>query len=84
MQRIDLIFHERDQRRHDECDAVENHRRQLIAERLAAAGRHDDDSVFAFEDRADHFALAFAKVFEAEVLAERSNCIRERVHAASL
>jgi hypothetical protein len=53
----------------------------LITQRLAAAGRHHDDRIFTFEDLADHFALAFAKVHEAEELSERSDGIRERVHA---
>jgi hypothetical protein len=56
----------------------------LVAERLAAAGRHHDDRVFAFEDRADHFALAFAKVFEAEVLASEATASVSECMRASL
>lgn len=78
---VHLIFHEGDQWRHDECDSVEDHRGQLITERLTAAGRHYDDRIFAFENRSNHLALAFTKVLEAKVLLERSDCIRERVHA---
>ena len=75
-----MILHEGDQRRHDECDSVEDHRRQLVAERLAAARGHDDDGVFAREDRLNYFMLAFAEVVEAKVLAQRSDCVCERVH----
>src|ERR1044071_1167498 len=81
-ERVYLILHERDQRRHYQRDAVENHRGQLVAQRLATAGRHHDDGIFAFQDRADYFALAFAEILAAEVFLKRSNCIRERVHAS--
>jgi hypothetical protein len=47
----------------------------LVAQRFAAARGHDDDDVFARQDRLDHFMLAFAEVVEAEVLAQRSYCV---------
>ena len=65
---VNLILHQRDQRRDNERDAIADHRRQLITERLAASGRHDDDRVFAFQNGCNHFALAFAKVVKPEVL----------------
>ena len=42
---IDLVFHQRDQRRNDQRQAVERHGRQLVAEALSAAGRHDAEAV---------------------------------------
>jgi hypothetical protein len=47
----------------------------LITERLATAGRHHDDDVFAREDRFDHFTLAFAEVVEAEMRAKGSGSV---------
>ena len=46
-QRFDLILHERDQRRDDQGEAVKDQRRDLIAQRFAAAGGHQDQRVGA-------------------------------------
>ncbi len=81
LKRINLIFHQRDEWRDYECRSIEDHRRELIAQRLAASGWHDDNSIFAFQNRSNHIALAFAKVVEAEVLSQRRDCIFKRVHA---
>jgi hypothetical protein len=44
-QRRDLIGHQRDQRRHHHTDPGPKDRRDLVADRLAAAGRHQDDRI---------------------------------------
>ncbi len=44
-QRVDLVLHERDQRRDDHAGAVSHQRGDLVAQRLAAAGRHQRDRV---------------------------------------
>jgi hypothetical protein len=49
--------HQRDQRRHDDGEAVANKRRKLVAQRLAAAGRHHREHVAAVEDRRDDVGL---------------------------
>jgi hypothetical protein len=64
---IDLIFHKRDKRRNYNRNALDHQSRQLIAERLAAAGRHDDDGVATRQNGIYDFGLAFAKVGEAEM-----------------
>ena len=46
-ERVDLILHQRDQRRHDDADARPHERGDLVAERLAAAGRHQHERVAA-------------------------------------
>ena len=46
-QEVDLILHQRDQRRNDDCEAGPHERRQLVAERLTAAGRHQREHVAA-------------------------------------
>ena len=43
---------------------------QLVAEALAAAGRHDAKDVAACEDLLDHLALAGPKLLEPEPLVE--------------
>ena len=52
-QRVDLILHQRDQRRHDDAGAGPDERRDLVAQRLAAAGRHQRQHVAAGEQRLD-------------------------------
>ena len=71
-QRADLVAHQRDQRRDDEGDAGAGQRRELVAERLAAAGRHDREDVAAGLDRGDDLLLAGAEVGEAEDPAEQA------------
>ena len=44
-QRLHLVPHQRDQRRHHHAHALPHHGRDLVAERLAAAGRHEDEAV---------------------------------------
>ena len=46
---VDLVLHEGDERRHHDGDAIAYHGRQLVAETLTAAGRHDDKGVVAIE-----------------------------------
>jgi hypothetical protein len=62
---VDLVFHQRDEGRDDErhpsARAISHQRRRLEAERLAAAGRQDDDRVAAREDRVHRFALQRSK-----------------------
>jgi hypothetical protein len=61
IQLVDLILHQRDQRRHDQRDAGQHHRRQLIAERLARSRRHHRQHVAAAEHRRDDLFLSLAK-----------------------
>jgi len=56
-----LIFHQRDERRHDERQAIPHERGRLEAERLAAAGREYDDRVAAGENRVHRLALQRTK-----------------------
>ena len=66
-----LVAHERDQGRHHHGQVVTQQRRQLIAKRLAAAGRHDGEHIGAPHDRLDDGALAGTEVREPEGRAER-------------
>ncbi len=63
---VDLILHQRDQRRDDDGDAVEQQGRQLIAEALAGAGGKDGERRAAGEERVDDALLARAEGAEAE------------------
>ena len=83
-QGIHLVLHQRNQWGDNHCRAIQHHRRQLIAERLAAAGGHDHHGVFAFEDCLDHFALTFAEVIESKMCAQRCEGISKRMHSESL
>ena len=79
-----LIAHQRDERRHHDGEAVTNERRQLIAQRLAAAGRHHRQHVATVENGADDIALPRPKGLEAEGLVKRALCRREVGHVSSL
>ena len=57
-QEVDLVLHQRDQRRDDQRHAVEQQRRQLVAERLAAAGREHRQRAAPGQQRLDHLGLA--------------------------
>ena len=46
-QLADLIAHERNQRRHDHGESAPHDGRQLVAQRLAAAGGHDGEDILA-------------------------------------
>jgi hypothetical protein len=57
-ERVDLILHQRDQRRDDDGEAaVVREGGNLKAERLAAAGRQDDERIAAGENRIHRLAL---------------------------
>ena len=63
---VDLILHQRDQRRDDDRHAVEQQRGQLVAEALARAGREDRERGAAGEQRLDDLLLAGAELCVAE------------------
>jgi hypothetical protein len=46
-QRVDLVLHQRDQRRHDDAAAGAQQRRDLVAQGLAAARGHEHQGVAA-------------------------------------
>ena len=69
-ERVHLILHQRDQRRHDERQAVADQRRRLEAQRLAAARRQHEQRVAAGDDRVHGFALQRTKRGVAPVLLE--------------
>ncbi len=60
-QRRDLVLHQRDQRRHHDADALAGtlaqQRRNLVAQRLAAAGRHQHQAIAARRDMVDDLTL---------------------------
>ena len=69
-QRVDLVLHQRDQRRDDDADPGPQQRRQLIAQRFAAAGRHQHDRIAAGHDMLDDRLLLAAKAGIAEDAAQ--------------
>ena len=56
-QAVDLILHQRDERRDDQREPWTHQRRGLEAERLAAAGGKHDDRIPVVEDRLHRLAL---------------------------
>jgi len=52
-----LVLHQRDQRADDDRQVVGGEPRQLVAEALAAAGRHHDQRIAAFQGRDDRLSL---------------------------
>ena len=70
LERLDLVLHERDERRDDEREVVAQQRGELVAERLAGAGGHDHEQVAVSQRGVDRLGLAGPEGAEAEVLAQ--------------
>ena len=62
----DLVAHQRNQRRDHDAAALAQQRRQLIAQRFAAAGRHQHQAIAAACDMPDDLFLRAAKAGQAE------------------
>ncbi len=77
---LHLVAHQRDQRRDDDGERAVDDRRQLVAHRLAAAGRHDGEHVLAGEHGGDDLGLAGAEIVVAE---DRIRAPRARLAALS-
>ena len=79
-ERIALIAHQRDERRDDDREPVERQPWQLVAERLARAGRHHDERVAAGEGRLDGLLLPGAE----RLVPEQALQMCGRVHPGNL
>ena len=75
-QRIDLIFHECDERRDDDGKPGSQERRQLIAQRLATAGRQQRKDVPASQRVGDDLLLQRPKAVVAKEALERRSQIQ--------
>ena len=69
-QRLDLVVHQRDERRDDERQVVADQRGQLVAERLARARRHHDQRIAVLHRRRDRLGLPGAELLEPEDAAQ--------------
>ena len=77
-QRIDLVLHQRDEGRDDHRDAVAEQGRDLIAQRLAAAGRHDHQAIAAARDVIDdRFLLASKRAVSEDAI---EHLVRRPMH----
>ncbi len=65
-QGVDLILHERDERRDDDARSGAHERGNLVAQRLAATGRHEHERVAAGDDVIDDLPLAVTERLVAE------------------
>ena len=70
-QRVDLVLHQGDERRDHDARAGPEHRRQLVAERLASAGGHEHEGVAAGHEVRDDLLLVGAERVEAEDVAQQ-------------
>ena len=68
-----LVAHQRDQRRHHHGEAAAHDRGQLIAQRLARAGRHDGEDVAPVEDCLDDLGLPGPEARKTEGGAQRGS-----------
>ncbi len=75
-----LVAHQRDQRRDHDRQAVAQQRRQLIAQRLAAAGGHHREHVAAGQDGIDDLTLAGPELGKAEHSAQQVPGVGEVRH----
>ena len=67
---VDLVLHQRDQRRDDDGATRAQQRRNLVAEALAAAGRHQHQGVAATGNVGNDFGLLAAEGGVAENIAQ--------------
>ena len=70
----DLIAHERNKRRDDQRDPRQHQRRNLIAQRLTRARRHDGHHIAARQDRRYNTFLSRTKAVIAEHIRKRLSC----------
>jgi hypothetical protein len=56
---LELILHERDERRDDDNCPVQKHRRQLVAQRLAATGGQESQGITPSQHVLDELALSW-------------------------
>ena len=68
---VELILHQRDQGAEDERRRRPQHRRELVGERLAGAGRHQRERVAAVDGRTNDGLLAGPEVLESEQPCQR-------------
>ena len=77
-QGVDLVGHERDQRRDDHggplAVAAGDQRGDLVAERLSSAGGQEHDGVLTLDQRLDGGFLAMAELWVAEDLFQNALC----------
>ena len=80
LQRIHLVFHQRDQRRNHQRQPRPRHRRQLVAQRLAAPGGHQRKTIPPRHHRPDDFLLQRQKFVVSETgfqqFAHTAHCSR--------
>ena len=72
LERLDLVLHQRDERRHDQRQVRAHERGQLVAERLARAGGHHHEHVAVRQRRPDRVGLPGPERGEAEQLVQRT------------
>ncbi len=83
LQCIHLVFHQRDQRRHHDSDSRPVQGRQLVAQRLAAAGGHQHEGIAAADEVLDDVPLVGAETVETEHPAQGGvDVVRDRGGAA--
>ena len=83
LQRIDLIFHQRNQRRHDNRKPIAHQSGQLKTERLAATGRHQHKHIPPGERIANDLLLQRPELVVAEMLFERADQIHSSKRTTS-
>lgn len=72
VQRVDLIAHQRDQRRDDDGRSRQNRGRNLIAYGFSGPGGHDAEDVMPGENVVDHTGLPRTERFVSEISFQRS------------
>src|SRR5438132_10704010 len=70
LQRVHLVFHQRNEGRDDQGTAVLQQGRQLVAERLPTTSRHHSQDMLPLQQSADDRFLARAKVLVPKALVE--------------
>ena len=70
VQHVDLIFHQRDERAHDDRRTRQDQGGKLIAQRFAGPGRKDRKRILALHDARNDFLLSGLEVVEMKEVAQ--------------
>ena len=83
-ERPHLVAHQGDQRRHNQGQAGPGDGGKLVAQRLAAAGRHDGQHVLARQHGVDDLFLAGSISVETEDRMQQGRCVGARIEHVQL
>ena len=65
---VNLVFHQCNERRNNDCSALHDQGRKLIAEALSTSGWHQNKGIMALQQIADNGFLVALELVKAEIM----------------